>query len=128
MQPGIETNPFQPSVLDRDDSIGSHLQVDFAPILHRWEKYRLWYNGVLIAYTVLCSAWFMPEILLDGLFWFQLCILGAMSNLCFFLGPAIEAYGRYFGLWSRVLSLLLFLLGLMLTGLLDTAFLFVRVN
>lgn len=125
MQSTPDSNPFRPAVLDSVDSSGLPT-VDFAPILHRWERYRLWYNGVLIAYTLLWSALMTPDTLLEGLFWFHLCFLGAVCNLCFFLGPAIEAYGRYFQLWNRVLSLVLFLAGLTLTGLLDAAFLIVR--
>lgn len=126
MQSNLEANPFRPTYLPSGSENAGQLGVDFAPILHRWEKYRLWYNGVLITYTLLWSALIAPQLLLEPLFWFHICLLGALCNVCFFTGPALEAYGRYFGMWSSILSLLLFLAGLAFTGVLNTAFLFVR--
>lgn len=75
-----------------------------------------------MAWSVILTA----EILLEPLLWFQLVFLGTVCNVFFFLGPALEAYGRYFGVWSKTLSLLLFLVGLFVTGLLATGFLIVR--
>ena len=121
-----EPNPFRAVDVARPDEMPHSMGIDFAPILHRWERFRLWYNGILIVHTMLWSVLFTPDLLLSGLFWFHLCFLGLLCNLCFFLGPALEAYGRYFGFWSELLSMLLFLLGLAFTGLLDTAFLIVR--
>ena len=126
MQPNLEANPFRPTELVSTSESSWQLRVDFAPILHRWEKYRLWYNGVLITYTLLWCALIAPRLLIEPEFWLQICLLGALCNLCFFVGPALEAYGRYFGMWSSMLSALLFLLGLAFTGLLDTVFLIVR--
>lgn len=126
MQSNFDTNPFRLSTVEQAIEPGPAVGVDFVPVLQRWEKYRLWYNGVLVVYTLSWSILVTPDLLLDSLFWFQICILGALCNLFFFLGPAIEGYGRYLGMWSGVLSLLLFLLGLIFTGVLDTAFLIVR--
>lgn len=126
MQPHLDANPFRPTDLGSPSESSWELGVDFVPILHRWEKYRLWYNGVLITYTLVWSALIAPQLLVEPLFWFHVCLLGALCNVCFFTGPALEAYGRYFGLWSSLLSLLLFLAGLAFTGLLNTAFLIVR--
>ncbi len=67
-----------------------------------------------------------PELMLEPLLWFQLIFLGAMCNLFFFLGPAFEAYGRYFGMWSRIMSPLLLISGLIFTGAFATLFLIVR--
>ena len=126
MQPNLDANPFRPTDLTTTSDGSWERGVDFAPILHRWEKFRLWYNGVLITYTLLGSALIAPQLLIDIPFLFQICLLGALCNLCFFTGPALEAYGRYFGMWSSLLSLLLFLLGLAFTGVLASAFLIVR--
>lgn len=126
MQSNFDTNPFRLSTVERAIRPSPALAVDFVPILQRWEKYRLWYNGLLVVYTLLWSALITPELLLDSLFLFQICFLGALCNLFFFLGPAIEAYGHYLGMWSSFIDLLLFLFGLIFTGVLDTAFLIVR--
>ncbi len=125
MHSNTEANPFQAVSLDGSTQATQQL-IDFAPILHRWERYRLWYNGVLGAHTLLWTAAFSPDLFQDSLFWFHICLAGLVCNLCFFTGPALEGYGRYFGMWTSFLSLILFMLGLIFTGLLATLFLIVR--
>jgi hypothetical protein len=51
-------------------------------------------------------------------FWVPVVIGGIFSNLCFLLGPAIEAYGTWFQVWNSAFTALLFLAGLVLTVLL----------
>lgn len=97
-------------------------------IFLQWEWLRIWYNVVLVAWVLLLtgyalSLWsdsegvFSPK--LTAVFWprFALvCLEGAaISNLCFFLGPAVEAYAGWLGKKARWLRPTLFWSGLFFT-------------
>lgn len=121
MQQELDPNPYRPT-LGRVDDPALQLGLDFVPILLRWEKFRLYYNAVLIALTLLLSLFLIPQLLLRPLYWMQLCLGGLIANLCFFTGPAFDAYGHYFLLWNHRMSFALFVVGLLFTCLLATAF------
>lgn len=114
-------NPYQPT-LHRAADQESKVHLDFVPILRRWEKFRLVFNAVLIALTLGLSVVIVPHLLLSPLYWMQLCIGGLVTNLCFFTGPAIEGYGRYFQVWNLGMSVALFVIGLCFTCFLATVF------
>ena len=121
MQPEPLPNPYQPT-LNRLDDPDQKIRVDFVPILYRWEKFRLVFNSVLVMLTLGLSTILVPHLLFTPLYWVQLGVGGLVTNLCFFTGPAIEAYGRYFQLWSLGMSVALFVIGLLFTCFLATAF------
>ncbi len=127
-----EPNPYRPSLAvdghhDYDDqAIGARHQVDFVPILRRWEKFRFIYNSVLICLTLLLSVLLVPQLLPRPLYWLQLGLGGLVTNLCFFTGPAIEGYGRYFKVWNLGMSIALFSFGLLFSCLLASAFVIVN--
>ena len=54
-------------------------------------------------------------------YWLAVVIGGLVANLCFFTGPALEAYGTRFRLWHPLVTILLFLAGLGFTALLAIA-------
>lgn len=95
-----------------------HTSVDFAPILRRWERLRLYYNGFLILVVLLLIVLVFPEHLGDFEFWVCVSFGGLVANLCFLTGPALEGYGTYFRFWNSSFRMLLFLTGLGLTTLL----------
>ena len=118
-------NPYQPSSevaeSHAEGPIARH-QVDFVPILRRWEKFRLTYNIVLICLTLFLSVLLVPQLLPRPLYWMQLTLGGLVTNLCFFTGPALEGYGRYFRIWNLGMSVALFGFGLLFSCLLATGF------
>lgn len=126
MQPNSDPNPFRPVAPEQLREPEGKIAVDFAPILIRWEKFRVVYNAVLMTLTIVWSVLFLPHLIFDPLFLFHLCVGGIVTNLCFFTGPAIEAYGRYFHVWNIAFSFVLFIVGLSFTGLLTVGFLIVR--
>ncbi len=126
MQQDLEDNPFRPLSSEQLSDPSRGVRVDFVPILRRWERFRLLYNGGLVTYCLLWSCFLLPHLLFDPLYIFQLCVGGLVTNLCFFVGPAIEGYGRYFGVWNMTFSVLLFFGGIFFTGLLATLFLIAR--
>ena len=126
MRQNLDSNPFRPIAPEHLSDSNQRIAVDFVPIIIRWEKLRLLYNAVLISLTVLWSNFLKPQLMLDPFFIFHICLGGMITNLCFFTGPAIEGYGRYFGIWNLGFSLALFVVGLLFTCLLTTAFLIVR--
>lgn len=118
-----ELNPYRPT-LERLEESETVVAVDFGPILRRWERFRLVYNGVLVTLTLVLSVIISPALLFQLPHWLALAVAGLFANLCFFTGPAIEAYGRYFRLWHIAMSYGLFLLGLLFTCAMATLFVF----
>ncbi len=122
LQPQL--NPYQPTLQQVDDPY-QQVALDFVPILRRWEKFRMVFNAVLITLTLALSLMVDPQRLFTPLYWIQISLGGLITNLCFFTGPAIEGYGRYFNLWNFGLSVALFVVGLLFTCFLATVFILV---
>ncbi len=95
---------------------------DFGKILRRWEPLRLIYNLVLTTLVLLSVIFFSPNHLSNLTFWLAVMLFAAISNLCFFIGPALEGYGTYFQLWHTSFTVVLFLAGLGLAAFLALAF------
>ena len=118
-----ESNPFSaPATTDqnagRKPPEPKQTPVDFGSVIKTWEILRIAYNLIMGAITIALTLVMYPENLLDLVFWFSVVVGALIANLCFLMGPAIEGYGRYFGLWGRPLTGLLFMAGLMVTFLL----------
>lgn len=92
--------------------------VEFGGVIRTWERLRIGYNLVLIVFTMMLTAGLYRENLADILFWFAVGLGAIVANLCFMIAPAIEGYGRHFGLWHKPMTWLLFLGGLALTAIL----------
>ena len=111
-------NPYASPACEQTEPAKALAVVDFLPIMQRWEKLRWLYNGLLIVFVNFVSITFVPQHILDPDFWICLCFGGVIANLCFFAGPAIEAYGKCLRLWNDRLAILLFVAGLGFTALL----------
>ena len=117
-----ESNPYS-SRSSNDDLQhklpgASQTGLDFVPIMRRWERLWLYYNGTLILFVLFLSFVAFPDHATDIEYWLVLCVGGVIANLCFLIAPTIEAYGTYFRLWNSAFTILLFLAGLGLTALL----------
>lgn len=101
-----------------------------------WEKLRVVYNAVLVVLVLAClltaprdwdpdypAAWrgAEPGRLNWPLALLQCSVWGVVSNLCFFLGPAVEAYAAWLGWRSPLLRYGLFLLGTLFTAVMAAA-------
>ena len=76
-----------------------------------WEKMRLAYNGILVAFSLLIGWRQMGS--LD--FW-VVAVLGAIgSNLCYFLGPVFDTYITWLGYRSLGIRWAVFALGTLFT-------------
>ena len=117
-----ESNPYASPVTNDPgssfDEPTPKVSIDFLPIMRRWERLRLFYNGILVVFVLFLTLVVYPDTKSEMLYWFYVCIGGVVANLCFLTGPTIEAYGRCFRLWNDFLTLLLFLAGLGFTALL----------
>lgn len=91
-------------------------RVEFGPILRRWERLRIYYNGLLISLVLLISFLVVPQHVDKLGYWVAIVFGGVIANLCFLTGPAIEGYGRHFRLWNGILTAMLFLVGLGLSA------------
>ena len=81
----------------------------------RWERWRVAYNLTLVGLVIaLAIAWGDANSN-----WSRLaieCVLGAIvANLCYFAGPAADAYLRWLGVEYRAIAPCLFACGLLFT-------------
>jgi hypothetical protein len=85
---------------------------DVRRIFLRWERLRIVYNAALITLVVvLVALLYVPEIEWALLGW--RCVVGAVvANVCFFAGPAAEAYLYWLGVRNRAVTAVFFLMGL----------------
>ena len=111
------TNPYAASVSEpaagSDPSDAEVSVTDFGPIIRSWEFLRLIYNAVLILWTLGLTVLFEPSLMARVDYWFVVVVSGAIANLCFLIGPAVEGYARRFGFWHPAVTGGVFLLGLL---------------
>ena len=119
---GESPNPFASPSANTTDSNNPEERnrtVDFVPILIRWERLRIVYNLILVPFVLLAALIFA------GIGPFEIDLIvstiacGLLANLCFMLGPTLEAYGTYFKVWHPLMTVLLFIAGLFVTMLLS---------
>lgn len=108
MEMDIDSNPYA-APISATSNIAS---VDFAPIIRRWERLRLYYNAILVSFVLLVTFVRFPGHISDPAYWAKLAFGGLIANLCFLTGPAIEGYGTRFRFWNGVMTIVLFLAGL----------------
>ena len=122
MAKDTKSNPYASPVSNKDavqsPQPASAVSLDFVPIMRRWERLRIYYNGVLIVFVLVLSIAISPRNAIEPVYWAAVCFGGLVANLCFFTAPTIEAYGTHFRLWNSALTNLLFLAGLGFTALL----------
>jgi len=117
-------NPFQApiqSTANDQTSQASDEVLDFVLLAKKWEKYRLIYNGVLVAETVVLTvllllfSGMLPSIELP-----VAAVLGAVvCNFFFLLGPVLDGYCQWiFKSRDRVFGLIVLVLGTLLSALL----------
>ena len=76
---------------------------------------------VVVAITeqdVACTA---LHNLVNPIFWLALFFGACVANLCYLVGPAVEGYGSYFGIWHPNMTSILFVAGTGFTMLLALA-------
>ena len=76
-----------------------------------WEKLRILYVGVLVPFTLLCTAFLDVTLLANPLYWISMFICGIFANLCYFAGPVIDTYVTWLGYRGTVLRLAMFVVG-----------------
>lgn len=112
------TNPYAVPVAEVSTT---PIEVDFADVIRRWEKARFVYNGVLVFFTIIFTSVY-PSRFLDLDYWASVFIGAILANLCYFAGPVIEGYGRYFRIWQPIYMKVLFVVGLSFASLLAVLF------
>ena len=71
----------------------------------------------LVFFVLLFTFRVHSERIFDLRYWLSILFGAFVSNVCFFLGPALEGYGHFFGVWSPRLSKVMFYVGLIFTAL-----------
>lgn len=90
-------------------------------VFRAWERLRLWYNLILVVTTVLIGLRIgrVPVSLADvPHFVVGLLPLAVAANVCFFTGPAIEAYVNWLGAGSPWIRPVIFTAGVVISLLL----------
>lgn len=84
-------------------------------VFRRWERWRVAYNLALVGLVIASAiAWGDGNSNWTRLAWE--CVFGAIfANLCYFAGPAADAYLRWLGVNNRVIAPFLFGCGLLFT-------------
>lgn len=114
-----QPNPFSAPVAEATELIGGIAangpHATLGQIAKRvfldWEKLRLAYIGILVAFTLLLGASHLDKFE----FWFVTILGGVIANVCFFIGPIVETYVTWLGFRVRWLRWLFFALGTMFT-------------
>ena len=117
MGPDTNSNPYASSAsadtADSDKPFNSDAaSVDFAPIIRRWERLRIGYNAILVAFVLLVTLVGAPGHTSVPEYWMAIAVGGVIANLCFLTGPAIEGYGTRFRVWNGIMTIVLFVAGL----------------
>lgn len=62
--------------------------------LLRWEKFRLWYNGIMLAFGLFLSYGLKEDMQENEEFgyWGNVFLYGLIANAFFSLGPLLESY------------------------------------
>jgi hypothetical protein len=85
------------------------------PIFLKWEKLRIPYNLILALVLILSHGQSMGARFFHPLA-LSIWLTGAvLANLCFFAGPLAEAYIAWLGLRSRVVTVVLFVGGVLIS-------------
>lgn len=119
MAKNSDSNPYATPTLAAASSAG----VDFAPIIRRWERLRLYYNSIIVSGVLVVTLVQFPGHALDPGYWARIALGLAVVNLCFMTGPAIEGYGTHLRIWHGAMTIVLFLTGLGFTAFLAIGFL-----
>lgn len=91
------------------------LKDNFGLVILRWESLRVAYNVVLVVTCLLFTLLADPENFRDPEFWMYLAIGAAVTNVLFLVGPAVDGYLTWWGVWTAPLALLMFFAGTGLT-------------
>lgn len=89
---------------------------DFFAVFWRWEKYRLAYNAILLAETLLALT--TRRALTNWRFLDALAGLAIIANVCFCAGPVLHGYLWRLGLRGRWVGLAILIAGTLLAMLL----------
>ena len=107
---------------------GQRPKITTKQIFLMWEKLRVVYNVVLLC--VVLTVFLLTK--RGEVNWFTLgwvCVMGCLgANLCFFAGPAADAYLNWLGYRHAAITAILFALGLLLSILLAAAFVSISLN
>ena len=114
-----DTNPYSTptaTLVDASSSQKPNRYTEVGEVMVMWEKMRLFYNAILIPYSivVLASSLYtsspaiasIPEIAIGG---------GLLANLAFCAGHFVDGYLTWFGIRQRAVTIFLFSTGLLFT-------------
>ena len=87
------------------------------PVFLKWEKLRILYNFILFVVTVLwyAGAFSWGRSYLDPVLLLSLLVGAVLANLCFLAGPIAEAYIAWLGWRSTLVTITLFVGGVVIS-------------
>jgi len=113
----MEPNPYEaPTTTAMFDAASNQTDTPYG-LLQDWERRRLWFNGILIALTLVLGI-LLDVVILEYRFW-AFAVQGAVvANVCFCAGPVATWHVSRLGFNQRVTGTLLFWIGTALSMLL----------
>lgn len=116
---GPADNPYATPVAEpaAEDGVPNGY-INFGAILRKWERLRIYYNVLLAGLVLFITFGVYVRHVSNPRFWISICFGGVIANICFLLGPTIEAYGTHFRVWQTWFTNSLFVAGLGFTALL----------
>ena len=88
---------------------------DFGLVILRWESLRVFFNLFLVLVCLVFTAAVVPANFSDPEFWIFLFLGAVLTNLLFLVGPALDGYLTWYGVWTAPLAILMFAAGTVLT-------------
>ena len=120
----MQPNPYEPPGISATSILTSPRETSGTglDLLRDWERRRLWFNGILVALTLLMGV--CLNLFLERRFW-ELAGEGALAvNVCFCTGPVATWYLTQLGVNPRIAGIGLYWVGTAFSILLATALLF----
>ena len=87
----------------------------FGLVICRWETLRVVFNVILVFVCIVFTAVVDPANFMDPEFWVFLLIGAVLTNVLFMLGPALDGYLTWYGIWSAPFAMLMFIAGTIFT-------------
>ncbi|MEQ8788641.1 MAG: hypothetical protein RIC55_20190 [Pirellulaceae bacterium] len=116
-------NPYEPPEVETHADRSPGRTIDFGAVMRRWENLRHIYNGLLTVLVLSVTIAAAPQAFLNPMFWVAVLFGAVIANLCFMIGPAIDAYLLWFRKGHIAISAFMFLAGTLIACWLAICFL-----
>jgi hypothetical protein len=112
----MNPNPYESSVVP-NLAVRETAGEDTSDFIKEWERYRLWFNAILVIESLLIAL-LQPPLVREPRFWLFAIEGAIIANICFCVGPVAHWYLTRLGMPRRITALIVFWVGTVLAMLL----------